>query len=139
MMKVAILQNLFRLIVGIDCTLLPVKHYWKLPWSTIAYGFCHELLKKCFQIKPIFKYVPILNLERQGVICHLICTLLSENQGLEKLRSVSYLRKNSVPPHLNCFSIYLSCFFQFVSWIFSGLWYKSEKNSGDKLKKNQVY
>ena len=56
-----------------------------------------------------------------------------------KSRSVSNLRKSSGPPHLIFFPVHLSCFFQFVSWIFSGLWYKSEKNSGDKLKKNQVY
>ena len=74
MIKVTLRQNLFQQIVGLDFTLLPVKHYWKLPWSTIAYGFCHESQKKCYQIKPIFKYGSIkkvfkrLNLERQGVI-----------------------------------------------------------------------
>ena len=31
----------------------------------------------------------------------LICTLISENQGLEKLRSVSNLRKISGPAHLD--------------------------------------
>ena len=31
---------------------------------------------------------------------HLICTFISENQGLEKLRSVSNLRKISSPAHL---------------------------------------
>ena len=41
----------------------------------------------------------------------LICTLLSENQGLEKLRSVLNLRKISGPAHLDFF-------FQFVTWIF---------------------
>ena len=66
---------------------------------------------------------------------HLICTLISENQGLEKLRSVSNLRKNSGPAHLIFFFSTPEFFFQFVSWIVSGLWYKSEKNSGDKLKK----
>ena len=54
---------------------------------------------------------------------HLFCTLISENEGLEKLRSVSNLKKNQV----------LSPGF------FSGLWYKSEKNPVDKLKKIQVY
>ena len=42
--------------------------------------------------------------------CHLligllICTLISENQGLEKLRSVSNLRKISGPAHLDFFSV----------------------------------
>ena len=34
---------------------------------------------------------------------HLFCTLISENQGLDKLRSVSNLRKISGPAHLNFF------------------------------------
>ena len=44
----------------------------------------------------------------------LICTLISENQGLEKLRSVSNLRKISGPAHLDFFSV---CHLD--------LWYKS--------------
>ena len=42
---------------------------------------------------------------------HLICTLISENQGLEKSRSVSNLRKISGPAHLIFFSVHLSFFF----------------------------
>ena len=38
---------------------------------------------------------------------HLICTLISENQGLEKSRSVSNLRKISGPAHLIFFSFHL--------------------------------
>ena len=34
---------------------------------------------------------------------HLLCTLISENQGLDKSRSVSNLIKISVPVHLNFF------------------------------------
>ena len=41
---------------------------------------------------------------------HLICTLISENQGLEKLRSISNLRKISGPAHMNFFSVDLSYF-----------------------------
>ena len=41
----------------------------------------------------------------------LICTLISENQGLEKSRSASNLRKISGPANLDFF-------FQFVTWIF---------------------
>ena len=41
---------------------------------------------------------------------HLICTLISENQGLEKSRSVSNLRKISGPAHLIFFSVHLSFF-----------------------------
>ena len=44
------------------------------------------------------------NLEGMTV-SHLICTLISENEGLEKLRSASNLRKISVPAHLIFFSV----------------------------------
>ena len=43
---------------------------------------------------------------------HLICTLISENEGLEKSRSASNLRKISVPAHLNFFSVCHLNFFQ---------------------------
>ena len=43
---------------------------------------------------------------------HLICTLISENEGLDNLRSASNLRKNSVPAHLNFFSVCHLSFFQ---------------------------
>ena len=62
-------------------------------------------------------------------VSHLICTLISENEGLKKLRSASNLRKISVPAHLNFFSV---CHLSF----FSDSYHRSEKNSGDKLKKN---
>ena len=42
----------------------------------------------------------------------LICTLISENEGLEKLRSASNLRKFSVPARLNFFSFCHLNFFQ---------------------------
>ena len=42
----------------------------------------------------------------------LICTLISENKGLEKLRSVSNLRKISGPAHLDFFSVCHLDFFQ---------------------------
>ena len=42
----------------------------------------------------------------------LICTLISENHGLEKLRSVSNLRKISGPAHLDFFSVCHLDFFQ---------------------------
>ena len=59
----------------------------------------------------------------------LICTLISENQGLEKSRSVSNLRKISVPANLDFFlGLHLKKKL--------GSYYKSEKNPGDKLKKN---
>ena len=42
----------------------------------------------------------------------LICSLIPENQGLEKLRSVSNLRKMSGPAHLEFFSVCHLDFFQ---------------------------
>ena len=45
-------------------------------------------------------------------LSHLICTLISENEGLEKSRSASNLRKISVPAHLNFFSVCHLNFFQ---------------------------
>ena len=59
----------------------------------------------------------------------LICTLISENQGLEKLRSVSNLRNISGPANLDFFlGLHLGKKLD--------LYHKPEKNSGDKLKKN---
>ena len=71
----------------------------------------------------LIKYVTSWN-KLTSTISPLFCTLISENQGLDKSRSVSNLIKISVPVHLI---------------FFSGLWYKSEKKSVDKLKKIQVY
>ena len=48
----------------------------------------------------------------------LICTLISENQCLKKLRSVSNLRKIKGPAHTDFF-------FSLSPGFFSGLWYKS--------------
>ena len=58
---------------------------------------------------------------------HLFCTLISENQGLDKLRSVSNLRKISGPAHLNFFSVHLSFFFSLSPEFFSNLYHKPEK------------
>ena len=41
---------------------------------------------------------------------HLFCTFISENQGLEKLRSILNLRKISGPAELNFFSVHLNFF-----------------------------
>ena len=63
------------------------------------------------------------------IINLLICTLISENQGFEKLRSVSNLRKISGPAHLEFF-------FSLSPGFFSGLWYKSSFFLGGDLEKN---
>ena len=70
-----------------------------------------------------------VNSDFQFTLGLLICTLISENQVLEKLRSVSNLRKISGPGNLDFF-LGLSLEKKL------GLYYKSEKNSGDKLKKD---
>ena len=69
------------------------------------------------------------------LIGHLICAFISENQGLEKLRSVSNLKKIPGPAHLIFFSVDLIFFF-FLSTVFYLDLYYLKKNSGDKLKKN---
>ena len=59
---------------------------------------------------------------------HLFCTLISENQGLEKLRSASNLRKTrSCTPGF---------FFCLSPDFFLCLWYKSEKKSRWQTEKN---
>ena len=60
----------------------------------------------------------------------LICTLISENQGLEKLRSVSNLRKIPGPAHLIFFFSRPEFFFSLSTGFFSDLYHKSEKKSG---------
>ena len=69
------------------------------------------------------------------ILGHLICTLISENEGLEKLRSVSNLRKISGPAELNFFSVHLSFFSVCHLNFFQIYGINFEKNSGDKLKK----
>ena len=65
--------------------------------------------------------------QRPATFGLLICTLISENQGLEKSRSASNL---SGPAHLDFFlRLYLEKKLD--------LYHKPEKNPGDKLKKNQ--
>ena len=73
--------------------------------------------------------------KNKETLSHLFCTLISENQVLDKSRSVSNLLKISVPVHLNFFSVHLIFFFSLSPEFFSGLRYKSEKNTVDKLKK----
>ena len=61
----------------------------------------------------------------------LIGTLISENQGLENLRSFSNLRKISDPAHLDFFSVCLLDFFQVfgINLAFFSRW-NLEKNPG---------
>ena len=51
-----------------------------------------------------------MSVSQEMIISHLFCTLISENQGLDILRSVSNLIKISVPVHLNFFSVHLNFF-----------------------------
>ena len=77
-----------------------------------------------------------LDPQLQDIGDHLFCTLISENQGLEKLRSVLNLKKISVPVHLIFFSRPdPDFFFSLSAGFFSDLYHKPEKFPGDKLKK----
>ena len=57
---------------------------------------------------------PTIELNPSKRLCcsHLICTLISENQVLQKLSSVSNLRKIWVPAHLSFFPVPHLNFFQ---------------------------
>ena len=59
----------------------------------------------------------------------LICTLISENQGLEKSRSASNIRKNSGPAYLNFF-------FSLSPGFFSGLQHNPSFFLGGDHEKN---
>ena len=71
------------------------------------------------KIDPKFDFKIVLNagftfphvIETIGL---LICTLISENQGLENLWSVLNLRKISGPAHLDFFSVCHRIFFRFM-------------------------
>ena len=69
------------------------------------------------------------------MLSHFICTLISENQGLEKLRSVSNLGEISGPAHLIFFSIHLNFFSVCHLDCFQVYGTNLKKNPGDKLKK----
>ena len=75
---------------------------------------------KLEKIKYIHAYSIVWSSFLEMSISHLICTLISENKGLEKLRSASSLRKISVPAHLIFFSV---CHLSF----FLNLYHRSEK------------
>ena len=67
---------------------------------------------------------------------HLFCTLISENEGLDKLRSISNLRKISGLAHLIFFSVDLSFFSVCHLDFFQVYGTNLKKNPVDKLKKN---
>ena len=66
---------------------------------------------------------------------HLFCTVISENQGLDK----SNLIKISVPVHLIFFSVHLNFFSVCHLNFFQVYGINLKKNPDDKLKKIQVY
>jgi hypothetical protein len=55
--------------------------------------------------------ISALNFFTDHILSFLICTLISENQGLEKSRSASNLRKISGPANLDFFSV---CHLDFI-------------------------
>ena len=83
--------------------------------------FHYFLLMK--SAETIFIFLPAFHL----IVSLLICTLISENQGLEKSRSVSNLRKISGPAHLDFFSVCHLDFFQVYAFFLGG---DLEKNPG---------
>ena len=94
-----------------------------------------RIVKSSFElekIKYIHAYSIVWSSFLEMSISHLICTLISENKGLEKLRSASNLRKISAPAHLIFFSV---CHLSF----FLNLYHKPEKIQETNLKKTQVY
>ena len=103
---------------NIHC-LLSINYY---PISTCKY--LHTIYSK-LQWKPcLFTAIGLL-----------ICTLISENQGLEKLRSVSNPRKISGSANFDFFWVWHLDFFQVYSIntaFFSGWTPKNQKNSNLK-------
>ena len=78
-----------------------------------------------------FSHIKLLELLVHSTISHLFCILISENQGLEKLRPVSNLRKNPGSAHL-IFFFSTPDFFSVCQLIFfSDMYHKPEKNPGD--------
>ena len=71
-------------------------------------------------------------------ISHLFCTLISENTGLEKLRSTLNLRKISGPAKLDFFSVHLRFFFSLSAGFFSDLYHKPKKEFSCTEKKSNV-
>ena len=90
------------------------------PWNTFLLSIRQRPYQGLFDL--IYSHVSILQ------SAFLICTLISENQGIEKLRPVSNLKKISGPALLDFVSV---CHLDF----FLGLWYKfrffsKKKNPG---------
>ena len=99
-------------------------------------NFIQNGLKKLFGVKTvvILRICSILLSKHYSTVSHLFCTLISENQGLEKLRSVSNLRKISGPAQLNFFQ-YTWFFFSLSPEFFSDLYHKPEKIQETNWKK----
>ena len=82
----------------------------------LCYGLLYDRSSFDLVLRLVANHQRSSYLINKGSICFiltlglLICTLISENQDLEKSRSASNLRKISGPAHLD--------FFQFVTWIF---------------------
>ena len=95
------------------CYDLNLSQFWTC-WRTGNYVHkvqnFREAHKNLFNL-PHALYIYLVNVQ---TICLLICTLISENQGLEKSRSVSNLRKISGPAHLDFFSVCQLDFFRFM-------------------------
>ena len=104
-------------------------------------NWCRIIWRKCNKINMDIRFFEAIywknkfwiSLEYMCVtIGLLICALISENQGPEKLRSVTNLRKISVPAHLIFFSVCHLYFFHFYGR-------NLKKIQLTNWKENQVY
>ena len=104
------------------------KKFWQRSWK--YWRKISRINKSIWGIKGSVYYTK--QKLSQHTIGRLFCTMISENEGLKKLRSVSNLRKISCPEF---FFSTLEFFSVCQLYFFSDLYHKPEKNSGDKLKK----
>ena len=95
--------------------ILIIFNFEKWLWKSLNWLFFTDFLQKSttYQFIFVLKIPPlhtaVLHCEMGNgrmTISLLICTLISENQGLEKSRSYSNLRKISGPANLDFFQVY---------------------------------
>ena len=87
-----------------------MRDTWRLNYNhRERHRMGNRMCNRIFISGQIFDYIDLKNkpiIWIRHTFSHLFCTLISENQGLDKSSSVSNLRKISVPVHLNFFQVY---------------------------------
>ena len=83
-------------------------------WKSLVVIHSQKILLKAAwpAFQPCYEHLGLA--KRITTVGFLMLTLISENQGLEKLRSVSNLRKISGPAYLDFFSVCHLDFFRFI-------------------------